>query len=111
MSNDFDESEKTTVDWNRKLADFMPDAPLEPESICSSHDEGSLTSCDAYAHTGCLLIRAVRLEDKLDKVLAKENPLSDLFALVFDQVKPELFEKVDRAKIMLWCESQGVEVH
>jgi hypothetical protein len=170
MSNDFDESEKTKVDWDRKLADFMIDAPLELESICSSHDEGSLASCDtceqsrciecldicpciamedrgiylsfgswnrccfcgaihddaeespylvhararwghAYAHTGCLLIRAVRLEDKLDEVLAKDEPLADLFSLVFDQVKPELFEKVDRARIMLWCEMQEAGVH
>ena len=65
----------------------------------------------AYAHSGCILIRAVRLEDKLDAVLAKDEPLPDVFSLVFDQVKPELFEKVDRERIMLWCEAQEADIH
>ena len=169
MSNDFDESEKTKVDWGRKLADFMIDAPLELESVCSSHDEGSLTSCDAceqsrciecldicpcvameaqnihlsfgsitrccfcavirigdggpsfihararwghaYAHYKCIFDRAVKLETRLDEVLARKEPLSDVFALVFDQAVPDLFEKVDRTRIMLWCEMQEAEVH
>jgi hypothetical protein len=68
MSNDFDESEKTTVDWDRKLADFMVDAPLEPESICSSHDEGSLTSCDACEQSRCIecldICPCVAMEDR-----------------------------------------------
>jgi hypothetical protein len=62
----------------------------------------------AYAHSGCILIRANRLATNLEKVLAKPEPLPDVFSLVFDktQVCPEVFAEVDRAKIMLWCESQ-----
>lgn len=60
----------------------------------------------AFAHTGCILIRACRLKDKLDAVLAKPEPLTDVFVLVFDQVMPELFEGIDRKKIALWCEAQ-----
>ncbi len=65
----------------------------------------------AYAHSRCVAIRANRLVKNLDAVLAKPEPLPDVFSLLFEKVCPEIFAEVDRQKILLWCESQQAPIH
>ncbi len=65
----------------------------------------------AYAHRGCVVIRANRLATNLDRVLTKPEPLPDVFSLLFEKVCPEIFAQVDRQKILLWCEAQTASIH
>ena len=167
--SDFEEGERTLVDWDRKLADFRADSDQDLGHAPCSHGDDSAEECDncekprctecldicpcvameakgihlsfgsitrccfcavirtgdggpsfihvrarwghAYAHYKCIFDRAVRLETRLDEVLAKEEPLSDVFSIIFDQVLPDLFKEVDRGRIMLWCEMDEAEVH
>ena len=63
---------------------------------------------DAYGHSGCIIIRANRLQNDLNEVLAKEDPLPDLFSLIFDQeMHPLVFEGIDRDRVDQWCAEQS----